>query len=171
MRAAPPWLGPQPGRIGLQFLVVCTVLFLVLPVLIVVPISLSTSQYLTFPPRGLSLEWYQRVFGFTVLKRWNTTTMVGRGSMKVGLFLRPQAAPIADINQTIAITHVAFLVDGDKFDDAVKKVQAMGLKIEGPEDTGIAFSFFVNDPDGHLIEVTTYHPLPPADPPQPKRGP
>jgi len=117
-----------------------------------------------------SVEWYQRVFGFSVLKRWNTTTMVGRGNMKVGLFLRPKATAIGDIDQTVAITHVAFLVDGDKFDDALKKVQAMGLKVEGPEDTGIAYSFFLSDPDGHQIEVTTYHPpLPPAPPP--KRGP
>ena len=95
-----------------------------------------------------SVEWYQRVFGFSVLKRWNTTTMVGRGNMKVGLFLRPKATAIGDIDQTVAITHVAFLIDGDKFDEALKKAQALGLKVEGPEDTGIAYSFFLSDPDG-----------------------
>lgn len=36
------------------------VVFLIVPVLVVVPISFSSSQYLEFPPRGFSLQWYQR---------------------------------------------------------------------------------------------------------------
>jgi putative spermidine/putrescine transport system permease protein len=38
-------------------------LFLVLPVLIVVPISFSSALYLDFPPRGFSLQWYARFLG------------------------------------------------------------------------------------------------------------
>jgi putative spermidine/putrescine transport system permease protein len=34
--------------------------FLALPLLIVVPISFSASQFLQFPPSGFSLQWYQR---------------------------------------------------------------------------------------------------------------
>jgi putative spermidine/putrescine transport system permease protein len=37
--------------------------FLVLPTLIVVPISFSGSDMLEFPPRTLSLRWYQNFFG------------------------------------------------------------------------------------------------------------
>lgn len=37
-------------------------LYLVLPVLIVIPMSLSSSRYLTFPPPGWSLEWYEKFF-------------------------------------------------------------------------------------------------------------
>jgi catechol-2,3-dioxygenase len=101
--------------------------------------------------------WYADVFGFEVLHRWKNVTMVGRGSMKVGIFLRPSAAAIPDLDNKIAIAHVAFLIDGDKFDDALKRVKQMGVTVEGPEDTGIAYSFFVRDPDGNQIEVTTYH--------------
>jgi putative spermidine/putrescine transport system permease protein len=34
-------------------------LFLILPVLIVIPLSFSSSQFLRFPPPGFSLQWYQ----------------------------------------------------------------------------------------------------------------
>jgi putative spermidine/putrescine transport system permease protein len=37
-------------------------LFLIAPVLIVVPISFSGSQYLAFPPESLSLRWYVNYF-------------------------------------------------------------------------------------------------------------
>lgn len=37
--------------------------FLVLPTLIVVPISFSGSEMLEFPPRSLSLRWYENFFG------------------------------------------------------------------------------------------------------------
>ncbi len=37
-------------------------LFLVLPVLIIVPMSFSSSRYLEFPPPGFSMQWYQSFF-------------------------------------------------------------------------------------------------------------
>jgi catechol 2,3-dioxygenase-like lactoylglutathione lyase family enzyme len=120
-------------------------------------------------------DWYQRIFGFTILHKWNTTWMVGRGNIKIGLFLRPNAKPLPDIDGQLIIQHIAFLVDGDKFADAQRALTQAGIKIDGPEDTGIAFSIFFNDADGHLLEITTYHPVAGTDPskpaPQPTRGP
>jgi Glyoxalase/Bleomycin resistance protein/Dioxygenase superfamily len=40
-----------------------------------------------------SADWYQRVLGFAILHKWNTTWMVGRDNIKIGLFLRPNAKP------------------------------------------------------------------------------
>lgn len=37
-------------------------IFLIVPVLIVIPISFSSAQYLTFPPPGFSLQWYEKFF-------------------------------------------------------------------------------------------------------------
>jgi len=37
-------------------------LFLVLPVLVIVPLSFSAGSFLTFPLPGLSLQWYQELF-------------------------------------------------------------------------------------------------------------
>ena len=35
-------------------------LFLMLPLLVVFPISLSSAPYMQFPPPGLSWQWYER---------------------------------------------------------------------------------------------------------------
>jgi catechol 2,3-dioxygenase-like lactoylglutathione lyase family enzyme len=105
-----------------------------------------------------SADWYQRAFGFGILHKWNSTWMVGRGNIKIGLFLKPEAQDVADIEKVIIIQHVAFLVDGDKFADAQKYLRDQGIEVSDSEDTGIAYSVFVKDPDGHLLEMTTYHP-------------
>lgn len=49
------------GRLlrGLSLIVVA---FLVSPILIIVPISFSSSRFLDFPPPGLSLQWYEAYF-------------------------------------------------------------------------------------------------------------
>lgn len=40
---------------------VSALLFLALPILIIFPLALSPSAYLTFPPRGISLQWVSKV--------------------------------------------------------------------------------------------------------------
>jgi mannopine transport system permease protein len=40
----------------------CILFFLLLPTLIVLPMSLSETDYLEFPPRGLTLKWYSAYF-------------------------------------------------------------------------------------------------------------
>jgi putative spermidine/putrescine transport system permease protein len=54
------------GRLGRAALyVVCGAVFfyLIVPVLVVVPMSFSSSRYLQFPPPGLSLRWYANYLG------------------------------------------------------------------------------------------------------------
>lgn len=51
--------------------------YLVLPTFIVIPISLSSSLYMRFPPPGWSLQWYHRYFGST---EWTRATLM---SLKV----------------------------------------------------------------------------------------
>ena len=43
--------------------VALVLLFLILPVLIVIPMSFSDSRFLSFPPPGYSLRWYEAFFG------------------------------------------------------------------------------------------------------------
>jgi putative spermidine/putrescine transport system permease protein len=45
-----------------KIMTVLVVIFLVLPIFIVIPISFSSAQYLTFPPPGFSLQWYKNFF-------------------------------------------------------------------------------------------------------------
>lgn len=50
-------------RLWLYALAGVTMFFLVVPSLIVIPMSFSDSQYLEFPPREWSLRWYRNYFG------------------------------------------------------------------------------------------------------------
>jgi len=43
-------------------IVLAVLLFLVLPVLVIVPLSFSAGSFLTFPLPGLSLQWYEELF-------------------------------------------------------------------------------------------------------------
>jgi putative spermidine/putrescine transport system permease protein len=56
-RRAIPW-----ARIVLGIFSALVILYLVAPVLIVIPMSFSAAKYLSFPPPGLSLQWYENFF-------------------------------------------------------------------------------------------------------------
>lgn len=56
VRAVPTWL-----RIAAIVFVVLTALLLLAPLVVVAGASLSASQFVQFPPDGLSLEWYRKV--------------------------------------------------------------------------------------------------------------
>ncbi len=47
--------------------------FLIIPTLIVIPMSFSDSQYLEFPPRNWSIRWYENYFGSN---SWMRATLV-----------------------------------------------------------------------------------------------
>ncbi|MCK1693039.1 ABC transporter permease [Bradyrhizobium sp. 144] len=51
------------GRCLLNFFVALVLAFLLLPTLLVVPMSLGEASYIQFPPKGLTLKWYQVYFG------------------------------------------------------------------------------------------------------------
>ena len=50
------------GRAVLEAVAAVIVLFLIFPILVVIPVSFSSSPYLRFPPPGFSLQWYERFF-------------------------------------------------------------------------------------------------------------
>src|ERR1700730_14003115 len=47
------------GRIAIVLFCALVLLYLMLPVLIIVPMSFSSARFLTFPPPSLSLRWYR----------------------------------------------------------------------------------------------------------------
>ena len=59
----------QLQRLWLYAIAVVTVVFLVAPTLIVIPMSFSGSAYLEFPPKDLSLRWYENYFGSSAWMR------------------------------------------------------------------------------------------------------
>jgi len=55
-------LVPHRRRLWLYLLTALTLLFLVAPVIVIVPMSFSGSRFLDFPPKVWSLRWYDRFF-------------------------------------------------------------------------------------------------------------
>jgi putative spermidine/putrescine transport system permease protein len=72
----PGWLSARNARWVMTAMVL---FYLVAPVLIVIPLSFSSAQYLTFPPPGFSLRWYETFFTNSA---WINATLF---SVRVGL--------------------------------------------------------------------------------------
>lgn len=56
-----------------------TLVFLVLPIVVVLPLGFSASPYLEFPPAGFSFQWYARYFASA---KWMAATLL---SMEIAL--------------------------------------------------------------------------------------
>lgn len=79
------------ARLWLYLLGGVVMLFLVVPSLIVIPMSFSDSQYLTFPPRNWSLRWYANYLGSP---QWMQATWV---SLQVGVLTMALATPLGTL--------------------------------------------------------------------------
>lgn len=82
----------EPGRAALRWVLwgfaglVC--LFLMAPILVVFPLSFSSSPYLEFPPPGLSLQWYKNyVNDLAWMQATVTTLKVAVGTTFLATFL------------------------------------------------------------------------------------
>ena len=76
------------ARLWLYALAAAVLVFLVVPTLIVVPMSFSGSQYLEFPPRSWSMRWYAAYFSSP---EWMQATAT---SLKAGLLTSLFATPL-----------------------------------------------------------------------------
>lgn len=72
----------------LTFVGVSVLIYLVLPIFIVVPMSFSASRFLSFPPPSLSVRWYAEYFGSP---EWILATLV---SFEVAIATALLATPI-----------------------------------------------------------------------------
>ncbi|OJT95941.1 MAG: ABC transporter permease [Rhizobium sp. 63-7] len=64
---------PHKQRLWLYVLTALILIFLVLPTLIVIPMSFSSANSLAFPPPGWSMRWYESFFG---QEKWLLSTWV-----------------------------------------------------------------------------------------------
>ena len=76
------------GRLWLYVIAALVMIFLVMPTLLVIPMSFSASQYLEFPPRQWSLRWYESYFSSA---SWMQATAT---SLKAGVLTALVATPL-----------------------------------------------------------------------------
>ena len=79
---------PARARLWLYTLSGLVIAFLVVPVLIVIPLSFSSSTLLEFPPRAYSLRWYTALFGSI---EWRDAAWM---SLKVAVLTTIVATPV-----------------------------------------------------------------------------
>lgn len=79
-------------RLWLYVVCFLVIVFLVVPTLIVVPMSFSDSRYLTFPPEGWSLRWYKAYLGSV---EWRTATYISLQAATLTSFLATVTGTLA----------------------------------------------------------------------------
>lgn len=98
------------GRLWLYALAALAILFLVIPTLIVIPMSFSDSQYLEFPPKRWSLRWYEH---YLDSPDWMLAT---RTSIKVAVLTTLVATPVGVLaayalhTARVAFVRLAFML-------------------------------------------------------------
>ncbi len=75
-------------RLWLYFLAAIIMLLLVIPTLIVIPMSFSDSQYLEFPPSNWSIRWYSE---YLESSKWMRATVT---SFKIAILTMALATPL-----------------------------------------------------------------------------
>jgi mannopine transport system permease protein len=71
----------RPGRLVLWLVAGVVLLFMAIPTIIVIPVSLNTSQWLDFPPEALTLDWYRQYLSDP---SWRAATWL---SLRIGLMV------------------------------------------------------------------------------------
>src|SRR6188768_2425651 len=74
MRAGTEAIGERVTRIGLALLTGVVLVFLLAPILVIVPLSFSSGSFFYYPLPGLSLRWYEDFFSstFWLPSVWNS---------------------------------------------------------------------------------------------------
>lgn len=85
------------GWIALRVLCACILVFLLLPILVIIPLSFSNSTFLTYPIPGWSLRWYEELF---TSPEWIRAT-------KNSFIVAPMATVIATCLGTLAAVGLA----------------------------------------------------------------
>ena len=103
-----------------------------------------------------SVEWYQELFGLKRLYEdvWgNFPGVVGIGDTSIAFF--PTHDPHIELPVGLPIHHLALRVDQENFNAAQETLRQKGIEFEF-QDHVVVHSVYFYDPDGHLIELTTY---------------
>ncbi|KAB0546164.1 ABC transporter permease [Pseudomonas argentinensis] len=89
-----PYMSPveRAWHYGLRLLCGLVLLFLVLPILVIVPLSFNSGTFLIYPMQGFSMRWYEDFFGSAGWMR----------ALKNSMIIAPAATVLAMILGTLA---------------------------------------------------------------------
>ena len=109
--------------------------------------------------RPRSIAWYGDVLGLKQrgeARRDDWPVFMGEFGTCIALFQAQVRSPERQTEST-GLRHVAFMVGREELNRAKARLQERGVEFRF-EDHGNALSVYVSDPDGNVIELTTYEP-------------
>ena len=109
--------------------------------------------------RPRSIAWYRDVLGLEQrgeARRDDWPVFMGELGACVALF-QAQVETAERETESTGLRHVAFMVDRDDLASAQTRLGEHGVDFRF-EDHGNAHSIYFPDPDGNVIELTTYEP-------------
>ena len=105
--------------------------------------------------RARSVAWYRDVLGLVQLNgptEDDEPVFLGQPGLQFGLFQAQRHSPAREAESS-GLRHVALVVDD--LDAAQERLRSHGVEFRY-EDHGNALSVYFDDPDGHVLELTTY---------------
>src|SRR3954468_3421192 len=105
--------------------------------------------------RQRAVAWYRDVLGLTQLNQPtedDEPVFLGRPGLQFGLFQAQRPSPARE-PESSGLRHVAIVVDD--LDAAQERLRSHGVEFRH-EDHGNVLSVYFHDPDGHVLEITTY---------------
>jgi glyoxylase I family protein len=105
--------------------------------------------------RARSIAWYRDVLGLPQLNEPiadDEPVFIGEPGLQFGLFQAERQSPARE-PESSGLRHVALVVDD--LDAAQERLRKHDVSFRY-EDHGNALSVYFDDPDGHVLELTTY---------------
>ncbi|HJT45437.1 MAG TPA: VOC family protein [Chthoniobacterales bacterium] len=103
-------------------------------------------------------QWYIDVLGFKKLYdgMWDgVPVFIGKGTTSLALFPVRSKSSSSSGPADIRMLHLAMRADRANFLAAQTELKQRGIKFEF-QDHEISHSIYFHDPDGHILEITTY---------------
>lgn len=107
--------------------------------------------------RSRSIAWYRDVLGLEQQGEAHaddSPVFMNNGGVLVALF-QAQVTSAERAPESTGLRHIAFALSGSDFTLSQERLREHGVAFR-PEDHGNALSVYFNDPDGNVIELTTY---------------
>lgn len=119
-----------------------------------------------------SLAFYRDVLGFEVTQRWGDSAAflsAGGYHHHLGLNTWQSRGGAPPPPGRTGLFHAAFLYpDRASLGNALQRLQAAGVPLEGASDHGVSEAIYLRDPDGNGLEL--YRDRPPEDWPRERDG-
>jgi catechol 2,3-dioxygenase len=119
-----------------------------------------------------AIDFYQGVLGFQIMQRWGASAAflsAGGYHHHIGLNTWQSQCGSAPPPGTTGLYHLAILYPSRAaLADALRRLMAAGIPLEGAADHGVSEALYLRDPDGNGVEL--YVDRPPEQWPRTKDG-